>query len=289
MMRTADIYRDHHQGLAIRFEALTQRLARQLDEITTDVELVHRRRLARAAAGATGVAAVVALVSLELVTFIDRHDAVEGGLATSILVLGWAAAAAVYLVVRLAAHARLRAVIARALRPSGDMERDLERLERLAPDAPARIAADRLERASVALPLMGLALLAPLTIHWLVYVVANLGDLSHTHHFDEWIAMSLVIVGHAHLVLAFLAYRFATKLRRSAAADPAAAPGKHGWIALAFTTLAGAVPGIVLFAIPPVLVAVTGLVFVPLGFYAVGRRALAERGPLGIAPSRAGL
>jgi hypothetical protein len=183
-----------------------------------------------------------------------------------------------------AAPSRLRRLVARLSAPSGDLERDLERLERAAPGAEARAAADRLERASVALPLMGLAMLAPLTIHLAVYRVCMFEPrMESPHGYDKWIAFSLVIVGHAHLVLALCAWLYARKLRREPAWKLRSnVIRRDGWHALLWATLAGAVPGALLFLIPPLLVLATGALFVPLAFWAMGRRVLLERALLGI-------
>lgn len=54
----------------------------------------------------------------------------------------------------------------------------------------------------------------------------------------------------------------------------------EGFKTVAYTTLAAAFPGIVLFAIPPVLVALTGLMFIPLAFNLARRAHKRERAAL---------
>jgi hypothetical protein len=107
--------------------------------------------------------------------------------------------------------------------------------------------------------------------------------------FDHWIQFSMVFVGHSHLVLAFLAWRFARLLRNH---PQRTSPGRSGWFALLFTGASSAVPAGVLFfpfglGVAIGLVLATGLVFVPFSFWKIGRAAVDERRVLERFSSRA--
>jgi hypothetical protein len=143
--------------------------------------------------------------------------------------------------------------------------------------------ADAFEKASVALPLMAIALLAPLTIHAGVWaaILGIQGDLSAFPEFDGWVAMSLVIVGHAHLLLAFFGYRFAKKLREMPLSEIDRAGSSMAWRAFWWTVFASALPGAILYLIPPVLTLLTGLLFSPAMFFLMWKRVIAERKALG--------
>jgi hypothetical protein len=72
-----------------------------------------------------------------------------------------------------------------------------------------------------------------------------------------------------------MSWRFARNLRR-ARGTPQLVGG--GWAAYGWTCLAGAVPGFLLLGVPPLLVAVTGLTFIPASFWLARRAVLRERG-----------
>lgn len=109
--------------------------------------------------------------------------------------------------------------------------------------------------ASWVLPVLAIALLAPLTLHLLVAVLSNADDL---RSFDSWVGLSLGITGIAHVVFAALSVRRARQLVRGATTviSPLRIYG--------LTFAASCVPFAVLFMIPPGLVALTGLPILPL-------------------------
>jgi hypothetical protein len=194
--------------------------------------------------------------------------------ATPILLLTWVAMALALLVGLGVAWLRLRRATRRCSAPSGDVFLDLARLEIGAATRMALSRSHRLERASLALPLCAFSLLAPLTLHLLFGVIF----LEPTfRQFDNWIAISLMLVGHAHLTLMILAVLHVVHLGRELDWGLPVGGAPRGLRALAWTTLASAVPGIFLLAIPPLLVFVTGLAFVPWAFAWASRRARLER------------
>jgi hypothetical protein len=122
----------------------------------------------------------------------------------------------------------------------------------------------RYATASIALPLAGLALVMPLTLHApFALLDGDLRDL------EKWMVMSVVLVGHVHIALAAFCYRFATRVRAGSRA--LLAPTAEAMRALGWCTLLACAPGIILLAIPPVLVMATGLAFVPASWVVVAR------------------
>lgn len=137
-----------------------------------------------------------------------------------------------------------------------------------------RRSAGRLEAPSYSLPLVGLALVAPLTLHSPFFFLApddGLRDLS------QWVRLSLVLTGLAHVTLALLSHRFAMRLRRGRVRSSE----REAFAALAITTVAGCLPGVIFAGIPPALVAITGLAFVPASFVVMERACRRERWLLG--------
>ena len=86
--------------------------------------------------------------------------------------------------------------------------------------------------------------------------------------------MSVIIVGHAHLALMIMTVRWAWRLRPSSLTVDV-----HPSWATALLVAAGVacVPGVILFALPPILVGITGLLFVPALFAITARRIQTER------------
>lgn len=130
--------------------------------------------------------------------------------------------------------------------------------------------AERLERPSYTLPLVGLALMMPLTLH----TPFSLGDPRAVVEMSQWIFVSLLLTTFAHVTLAALSFRFARRLQEQRLRCSAE---REGLVAVGWTTLAGAVPGLFL---PAFIVAVTGALFVPLSFEVIARAHRRERGLL---------
>ncbi|MGK3960633.1 hypothetical protein WMF38_47250 [Sorangium sp. So ce118] len=102
---------------------------------------------------------------------------------------------------------------------------------------------DAEERRSVALPLAGLVVLAP-------------------------------------LVAAYLAFRYARKLHQTSTRDLADDPPPGALRALGYATLASAIPGVALLLLPTIVVALTGAFIMP-AFAFARDRLLEERRQLG--------
>lgn len=124
--------------------------------------------------------------------------------------------------------------------------------------------ADTLFAKSVVVPTLGIALLLPITLHLpVVLLVADAGA------FDFWVIASLWVTGLAHLVFAITC---ALRGYRLVTGKPAMSPAKI-YVA---TLITSCVPFVVLWAIPPALVAITALPFMPM-LHAMERRIARER------------
>jgi hypothetical protein len=117
---------------------------------------------------------------------------------------------------------------------------------------------------SVVVPTVGIALLLPITLHLPVVLL-----VSDPAGFDIWVMASLWITGLTHVVFATLCGLRGYQL---VAGKPAFSPRKI-YVA---TLVTSCVPFVVLWAIPPVLVAITALPFIPM-LRAMERRIARER------------
>jgi hypothetical protein len=105
-------------------------------------------------------------------------------------------------------------------------------------------------RASFVVPAVAIALAAPLTLHLPMFVLAADG-------FREWVVLSLAITAPAHLVFAAQVGRRAYQL---AVGAPAITPR-----AIYLTTVVvSCVPFVLLYGLPPLVVALTGVPLLPL-------------------------
>ncbi|MEJ7597095.1 MAG: hypothetical protein WKG01_04225 [Kofleriaceae bacterium] len=120
--------------------------------------------------------------------------------------------------------------------------------------APTRVRdPERWLLASLVLPGVGISMMLPLLVHLPFALV-----LGGRHGFDSWAQYSLEITGTAHGALALLVVARATGLVRGTGFTPT--PHKIYLVVV----IVACIPYIVLFAIPPLLVALTGIAIVPL-------------------------
>jgi hypothetical protein len=108
-------------------------------------------------------------------------------------------------------------------------------------------------KASLVVPTIGIALMAPLLIH-LPFALVSQGS------YDTWVGLSVVIVGTAHL-----AFAITTGIRAARVVDDR--PAMSPWICYAITVGVSCVPFALLLLIPPVLVALTALPLMPLVYF----------------------
>jgi hypothetical protein len=266
-------YRDHEESITPRLEDALARIGRELGGDALPIaKRLYRRRLARAVAGV--VAALVGLVTLAVGLFdgIRSYGGASRAAAPWVLIGGLALVAAVYLVARCEGGWRVGRTVRRAVAQSGTAAWDLARLEHASPLRDVRARARALEHVSIASPLVALALLSPLALHGAIYLVMGLsGRGPSIDGFGWWMGFSAIIVGHAHLLLAFLSLRFASQLHAS---EGVYQPKMTALRALGWTTLAAALPGILLLALPPAVTFITG-VFTVLPAFDWARRTLA--------------
>jgi len=125
-------------------------------------------------------------------------------------------------------------------------------VSRLAAAARPRRRPEQLFALSLIAPTLGIAALGPITLHMTLVL-----PLWGNHVFDAWVFQSLIVTGFTHVVFATTSALRAYEL---VAGKPARTP-RSIYVA---TVVASCVPFVILYAIPPVLVAITALPFVPL-------------------------
>lgn len=277
-------YRNDEDVLQARLGVLLDDRGAEVAGVSSELREVYARRVARAVAG--GVASLGGLAMLVggalrcLATpsvFSGQAERTDGSL-TALLGGSILAGALAYVPARCLAQRAFDRSMHRALALSGNVRIDLVRVERA---QPRRIARDLIagnETSSAALPLVAAALVAPLALHFLVWLmVAFASSAPHLGTFDAWIAWSAPIAGLAHLVLAMLAALFGLRLPGKSTAELRLKPAQEGWFALGITCVAGMMPGALLILVPPILIGVTGIVFIPASFYLMNRAIVRER------------
>jgi hypothetical protein len=273
------VYRSADEALKRRRDELIEARRREIQALPTEVIAVYVRRRARIAAGGAGVACALVLG----VSAAARRDGL-----TTILQLSWLGMALVYILGWVAARRAARCQLDRAFAPTDDPGSDVLRLESLTPRDVIGALTERIEWRSIALPMTALALFVPLSLH---YAVATLlrARVPDGRDFDDWISLSLLLVGHCHVVLAVQAWKFARMLRGAPDVfSVGMIADRSGWQAWGITILSSLVAGVLVLLIVPIagialvlvaptLVAATGLAFIPAMFARMGRKIRAER------------
>ena len=109
---------------------------------------------------------------------------------------------------------------------------------------------DRLLHLSLVVPAAGLALVLPLTLHLLWFQIVD----HSVAGFDDWVGISILFAGFAHVVFALLASLRASQLARGVPAIPVST--------IYFACVAaGSLPFPV---VPSIIIALTGLPILPL-------------------------
>ncbi len=197
-----------------------------MDATSTTNARLYRARYARSVAGGVLIVTAIGMIIASL----------AAELGPAVLAMGWVvAAAAVLLGQRWVPHVQ---------------------------DPAAQ--ADRLFRRSIQLPMIGISLVAPLSIHCLFMLVVGSTSASLMAELSMWIWISALVVGQAHLTLAWLARRDAGLMTGNTfptSWKPMA------WGALWKTTLASCIPSVVLMGVPPLLTLGTGVLFIPLMYW----------------------
>jgi hypothetical protein len=251
-MSAAAIYRDVEVGLRVRLENGMRARGRKVYAAHPALAQTYARRVGRIAGGAAGVALGLALPAAAGFMAATGSQ-FDGGLLTMGLIAAVCVSVATTVAARAWAKEHAHGLLS-TFEVSGNVFADIARLESEHPVAELHARTDVLERASIALPLVAFALLAPLSIHLLVAGVIVRG------HFDAWMALSYALVGHAHLCVAFCGARLAKRLRD---AEDLTGFAPREWKAYWLTVGVSAIPGAILIGIPPLMVAGTGLFFIP--------------------------
>jgi hypothetical protein len=277
MMPVGAVYRDGTEGARAELKELMAGRFRELEDMPATYQRVYARRWGRAAAGATLVAGGVAMFALAIGRAIDSTWLAprSSGVLTNVLVASWLAALIAYLFATAWSAVRFGDRLTGAFTLTGSLFTDIERARNVSPRALAGHAASRVERWSVALPLMGLALVLPLTLHLIASTVLD-ARWPAPREFDSWIIMSAVLVGHAHLVLAFKGWQFGRRIVQRGVPELRTVASQEGWSAWKWTVAVSAVPGLIIIGIPVVVVAVTGM-YIPFAYCGLASRIRSER------------
>lgn len=118
---------------------------------------------------------------------------------------------------------------------------------------------------SLRMPMLGLTLVMPITLHAMTMMC--IGEMS-TDDISSWIWMSTLGAAQAYVALSWLTYKDAERIVTNTATQPWK---KRAWAALWKTTAASCIPGIVLIGIPPVLTFLTGAAFIPAMYFLAHR------------------
>jgi hypothetical protein len=197
--------------------------------------------------------------------------------ASALLVAAWPAGIVATLLARAVARGILSGWADEPVRLTGDLAKDLARLDADEPLAVMRRTAERWERPAAAWPLAALSLVTPLTIHLVVDWIPNMGRDVLLQDFGTWIALSVVLVGHSHLAVLVGAVRWARSLRERPTELLTTGLARSWGVTLLVAAGLACLPGIVLLGIPPILVALTGLLFIPAMYVVTARCIQRER------------
>lgn len=245
------VYRDGTLGVLRQRDAMLEDYRERLAEVPRELRALYARRIGRVAAG---IAASSTMVVLALCTFDLQVQ------LTPLIGAGWVLATAALFMGRFLGGREFDRRLRQAAEPGADPLRDIDRLGRETPERRARDMVSRYERASLGAPLVGLSLLLPLTIHLAVF--GMVGAPGGVAAFDLWIRMSAFLVGFAHVALASMAWALSGELARGEARSLR----YNASNVIGYTMLAGCVSGVIAIGLPPIIVAVTALLFVPLIF-----------------------
>jgi hypothetical protein len=268
-------YRSGYQQIIGTRIATLRRAREHFEPYLPELRSVRAARVARIVGGAAGVAGAAAMAITSAMTSEDHAPMYA-------LIGGGVAAVASWLVTRIGLGVAGRFRFGISLKEklpmlSGHLANDLESLDQSDPLPRIERHLSGLELWSTSLPLIAMSLLMPLTLHLIVAPLFG-PHYDFTRSYSEWIRISLVIVGHAHLAVALLSYLFARKMKKMETSELATLNVNRSWAkAWGITIGVSAVPGVVLLLVPPILTALTGLLFIPAMFFAMHSRTLKER------------
>lgn len=246
-----------------QLEAARERLEPRLPVLRA----IYVARMSRMLGGAVAIGGAAGVV-LSVLAGVNATTVLCGAGASGLLAYGLGRIA-----FPLSARRGLTAEVG-ALRLSGNTQADLMAIDAANPALLIEKKLARLDTWSSALPLAAVSLLTPLLLHFVVALLLG----SSLHEYDKWIAISMALVGHAHLALVAMVIRFARKMARADVDSLAAMPIHRAWgAALGVAVAVSCVPGILFLAVPPVLSVITGLAFIPWMYIAMHRVLCRER------------
>lgn len=279
MVTIGAVYRDGTEGMRAELRELLDLRLRELEELPASYRKVYARRCGRAAAGAVAAVGGVVMFTAAIGAALDHgwffSMPTASGALTQLLWLSWLAAFVAYFVARSWSATRFDGRLSERFALTGVLHTDLDIARHLSPRRAAADVADDAERWSLGLPLVGLALLMPLSLHYLGAAVLE-RSWPEAVGFDEWIVASTVLVGHCHVILAIQSWLFAKRMDRKTTDQLITGAHKQGWSAWGWTVASSAVPGAMLFGIPVFLVAITGF-FIPIAFSGMTSKVQRER------------
>ena len=289
------LYRDGTEALRQEVARLRQRHVLAIEAMRKPAEPVYVARSARAAAGRAllGSAVMMLVVGLALLlqsmwaetwaeTWTNINPWARSAL-TVVLLASWPVAGLAYAVARRRARRNFVQRLMAPIEITCDVHADLERARRYDPGQHATRLLASMESASLAPLLAGVGLLLPLSLHFLV----GMGLLGVKFVvFEGWIAMSAMVVGHCHLILAVRAWRYGKQLTTTPTVALLHRMYEQGWKTYGIVLAASLFPGVLLLFVPVMLVGVTGL-FIPLLYGWAPRRLVEERDALAMTTFRA--
>ncbi|WP_428268743.1 hypothetical protein [Haliangium sp.] len=278
------IYRDASDALQRELAETLRRKRGVLTALGPRVAPVYAARHGSLVAGWTLLAGAAVVVLLGLVMWLGdslhphrmfARPLLEQGLLTTTLLMTWICAGATGGLAYVIAKRRCARVLAAPLTDTGELYEDLERARGFEPRRHAVALVSGLESLSAAPLLAGVALVLPLTLHLLVGLLigAEFGE------FDIWIAMSGLMVGHCHLLLAIRVWRYGRRLATTSSHELASQCRNEGWRTYGVVVAVSLFPGLLVAFVPVLFVAVTGL-FIPLLYSWTEHRVVAGRDEL---------
>lgn len=267
MTTTTFGYRNHDATVAYRLAHRRQVIAEGLFEPRARARgRIYRRRFARSFGAVGGILGLcITLLEAGTSALASSYDET---VTAALFCLALLMVPVAYALGRVLAPWFERRALRRAYAGNDDPVAALEALRHATGETITAQVAQRWELASLSLPLVAAALLGPLTLHAPFF----LGATRPAHEFGQWILLSAMIVGHAHLAFAHFAHRYARKL--TSGQPLGTEPALKTW---GKTILVSAIPGILLMGIPPIITAVTGIFVVAPMFYWVRRTFQRER------------
>lgn len=218
------IFRESSHGARARRDYLLQRRRHEYAILSHAVRRIFVGRVARAVACAVGAGG-----ALKIFAGARDHDIYlwlcaqtpgpnPAPLAT-ILAATWIASVMAYFVARSMAEDYYARAISKTVQPTDDLYADLARLEHMRPELMAHRLAARVETASVIGPFLGLCLLGPLTLIYVMIAFAK-GDVHVPGEFDARLVESISFTLPAMAMFVALAAYKALRLRRGPRAVP---------------------------------------------------------------------